>query len=198
MVECRYCGEMYHADPERVGARCRRCREPLYERREAARPTDEATPVGQCAVHPNNAAVGVCQRCGTYMCALCRTRWHDRALCPACVLRALDEKEVKPEDVKAHRRQAMLALVFGVGAWTLVLVGFIVPLVSRGGNQGLIVMAGLLGVASFLPSLFGIGQAVAAIRARGSRMIMATFGLVLSGSHLGTTLGLAIVALWHR
>src|SRR4051812_35197337 len=109
MVECRYCGEIYYADAERVGARCRRCHEPLYERREAARATDEATPVGQCAAHPNNAAVGVCQRCGTYMCALCRTRWHDRTLCPACVLRALDEKEVKPEDVKAHRRQAMLA-----------------------------------------------------------------------------------------
>src|SRR5262245_43066849 len=123
MVECRYCGELFYGDPERVGARCRRCREPLYERRDPHHAAHEPVPTGaRCATHPNNPAVGTCQRCGTYVCGVCRTRWQDRALCLACLARALDVKEVRPEEVRAHRRQALLALTFGATAWGLVLV----------------------------------------------------------------------------
>jgi hypothetical protein len=201
MVECRNCGEVYFGDADRLGARCRRCREPLYERREQARRPDEARPAGQCASHAHNPAVGVCGRCGTYICALCRTRWEDRPLCPACVVRALDAREVRPEDAKAHRRQALLAVVFGLSAWALVLLCFLIPLLVRPSSttaQALILTAGLLGITSFVPSLFGVGQAAAAIRARGSRMVMATFGLVLSASHVGAALGFAMLVLWHR
>ena len=197
MIECRYCGEVYYTDPERVGARCRRCREALFERRDAGREPDEAVPSGQCATHPHSAAVGACQRCGTFMCAVCRTRWQERALCPACVVRALDEKEVRPEDLQAHRRQAMLAVVFGVSAWAMTLIGGIL-MVIRGATatQPLVILASLLCVAAFLPSFFGIGQGAAAIRARGNRLILATFGLALSATHIGLVFGLTLLALW--
>jgi hypothetical protein len=197
MIECRYCGEVFYADPERLGARCRRCREPLYERREAARDPSEPAPAGQCATHPRNPAVGTCQRCGTFMCAVCRTRWQERSLCPACALRAMEEKEVRPEDVKAHRRQATLAVVFGVSAWAMTLLGGLL-LVIRGTSptQPLIILASLLCLAAFLPAFFGIGQGAAAVRARGNRLILATFGLALSAAHVGLVFGLTLLALW--
>ena len=197
MIECRYCGEVFYADPERLGARCRRCREPLYERREAARDSGEPVPAGQCATHPRNPAAGACQRCGTFICAVCRTRWHERSLCPACVLRAMEEKEVRPEDVKAHRRQATLAVVFGVSAWAMTLLGGLL-LVIRGTSptQPLIILASLLCLAAFLPAFFGIGQGAAAVRARGNRLILATFGLALSCAHVGLVFGLTLLALW--
>jgi hypothetical protein len=202
MVECRHCGEVYWTDPERVGARCRRCREPLYERPQASRPPDEppAPGAGVCAVHPRNASVGVCQRCGTYMCAVCRTRWHDRALCLACLDRVIDAKEARPEDVRAHRRQAMLALLFGITAWALVLTSGVLLLLGVGGAgaYGMAMAAGLLTMSSLIPSMFGLGQAAAAIRTRGNRMIMATLGLVLSGSHVGILLGMMLVLIWPR
>jgi hypothetical protein len=195
MVECRYCGEVFYVDADRVGARCRRCREPLYERREGGRDPREPVPSGQCAAHPRNPAAGVCERCGTFICAVCRTRWHGRALCPACVTRVMDEKEARPEQAQAHRRQALLAVVFGVSAWAMTLVGGLLPLLVRGGaSSGLLILGGLLTLAAFLPSLFGVGQAAAAIRTRGTRMIMATFGLVLSAAHVGIVSGVAILA----
>jgi hypothetical protein len=197
MIECRYCGEMFYADPDRLGARCRRCREPLYERRDAGRDANEPVPSGQCATHPRSAAAGACQRCGTFMCAVCRTRWQERSLCPACVLRAMDEKEVRPEDVKAHRRQALLAVVFGVSAWAMTLLGGLL-LAVRGTTptQPLIILASLLCLAAFLPAFFGIGQGAAAVRARGNRLILATFGLALSAAHVGLVFGLTLLALW--
>jgi hypothetical protein len=200
MVECRYCGEVFYADPGRFGARCRRCREPLYERREASMPLPIEGAAGACATHPHNPSVGTCQRCGTYMCAVCRTRWQDRMLCLACVERALDEKDKRPEDVSAHRRQAALGLSFGASAWGLVLAGFLLLFLLRNSANAATwqTIAGLLGLVSFLPALFGVGQAVSALRARGSRMVMATSGLVLSATHVGVVLGLVLAGLWQR
>ena len=37
-----------------------------------------------CATHPRNAAVTGCQRCGSFMCDLCRIDVDGRTLCPAC------------------------------------------------------------------------------------------------------------------
>lgn len=37
-----------------------------------------------CAAHPANVAVVNCQRCGVFMCALCRIDADEMALCPAC------------------------------------------------------------------------------------------------------------------
>ncbi|HVS29849.1 MAG TPA: hypothetical protein VMS98_00200 [Thermoanaerobaculia bacterium] len=37
-----------------------------------------------CASHARNAAVTSCQRCGSFMCALCRIDVDGRTLCPTC------------------------------------------------------------------------------------------------------------------
>jgi hypothetical protein len=39
---------------------------------------------GSCSIHPNNAAVAVCERCGDFVCHVCRTLIDGRMLCPHC------------------------------------------------------------------------------------------------------------------
>src|SRR5262245_18311541 len=109
--------------PVRASARCAYCHESRFEPSgpQVRSPGPED---GRCAIHPENAAVATCQRCGNYLCPICRTRWRDQALCIACVDRALDAKEQAPEETRAHRRQAILALVLGLGAWGVLLAGF--------------------------------------------------------------------------
>jgi hypothetical protein len=54
----------------------------------------EAGPAGgtPCASHAGNAAVGNCERCGLFVCALCRTEVAGQRLCPACFDRLAAEK----------------------------------------------------------------------------------------------------------
>ena len=42
---------------------------------------------------------------GKLICAVCRTRWEDEAVCPACLDRALD-LEPNPQLIKSQKRQA--------------------------------------------------------------------------------------------
>src|SRR5262245_4108631 len=200
MLECRSCGEPFYGDTDHLGARCPRCREPLYERPGPARRRPESAEEPACTVHPQNLAAGTCERCGNYLCRVCRTLWNDRAVCLACAERALETHEARPEEVRAHRRQAILAVVFGVSAWALVLLSGLLVAVGQGGGPtaGLVVLAALIILASFLPSLFGVGQGAAAVRARGDHMILATCGLVLSGLHLGGLVGLFLFGLWGQ
>jgi hypothetical protein len=44
-----------------------------------------------CAAHPRNAAVANCERCGSFICALCRIDVDDRSLCPTCFERLSTE-----------------------------------------------------------------------------------------------------------
>jgi hypothetical protein len=105
----------------------------------------------------------------------------------------MSEKEVRPEQADSHRRQARRAVVAGGLAWALTLLAAV--LILRGG-QGLFVWSGVLAMAAFLPSLFGVGQAVAAIRIRGRQLTLATVGLGLSACHVGLVSGLTLLALW--
>ena len=192
MRRCPSCHERLPADPARRGARCPHCRDPLYEEREPRR-RDE---VGSCAAHPGNPAADTCPRCGNYACAVCRTRWRDRWLCAACVDRALDAREAVPGEAAAHLRQAVLGLIFGALSWGVVLVALVIgAAATESKNIALIAVAGLLLMGSPLPAVFGVGQAAAAIRTRGDHMILATIGLVLSGLHVGTVIGLIAFSL---
>src|SRR5690349_1142982 len=113
MIRCPDCDERLPGDPDRYGARCPACREPLYDELPSRRLRLDA----QCAVHSNNVALGTCARCGNYLCVVCRTRWRERWLCAACVDLALERKEAVPALAAAHRRQAILGLVLGAGSW---------------------------------------------------------------------------------
>jgi hypothetical protein len=114
MARCPACKKLLRGSREDTGARCPHFREPLYEWH-----ADEEPRSGNslCAVHPGNLAVGTCQRCGNYLCQVCRTRWRERSLCVACVERSLEAGEASPEETRAHLRQAVL----GVGVRPLCL-----------------------------------------------------------------------------
>jgi hypothetical protein len=203
MIECQYCGEFLDKDADALGARCPRCREPLHERAGGPRLLVDGgrdAERGACAAHPDNAAVGTCQRCGNFVCRVCRTPWEGRGLCLTCAGRILEEREKKPEDAQVTRRQAVMSLTFGLLAWGLVLVGGLLGALG-GLNRAaaaLVILGTLLVLLSLLPAVFGVGQAVAAIRARGDRLILATWGLVLCSVHLGVLTGLPLVLLWRQ
>ena len=198
MFRCPACHDAIPGDRARVGARCPYCREPLYENPQAAaRAALEGPAAGRCAAHPNNPALGTCQRCGNFLCVVCRTRWRDRALCAACVDRALEANEAAPAAARIHFRQAVLATVLGVLSWIGIVLAFLV--ISQGANQGSQGLIGL-GVILFLatpgPAVFGVGQGAAALRDRGDHMILATIGLILSGLYAGLFVGTFTVLLW--
>jgi hypothetical protein len=203
MPLCPSCREMVSGKPEQVGARCPYCREPLFEPGGAAErapgPED-----GRCAEHPDSAAVGTCVRCGNYLCPVCQTRWREQALCIACVDRALENQEQTPEEARAHKRQALLALFFGLGAWGMVVLGLLVLGVgvllqsaNECGGAVLLIVGAIVFLGSPLLSVQGIGQGAAAIRTRGKHMILATAGLLISALHLGLLIGLLSSNLWQ-
>jgi hypothetical protein len=87
--------------------------------------------------------------------------------------------------------QAILAIVFGVAGWGIVILGFI--MVGAGVSSESVVLIGLGGMimlASPLAAIVGAGQGAAAIRARGDHMILATIGLLLSAFQIGAVVGL--------
>ena len=185
MALCPSCEYPIPDDRERVGARCPNCREPLYEPPERfGRPVREGE--GACGVHPECESVGPCGRCGTFMCETCRTKWRDQILCAACVDRAMESKEAAPEQSRTQLRQAILALSMGIGAWVLCLLGLLVAglgVEASGGRLEALIIWVLLATVALLAAagvaLFGMGQAAAVLRARGSHMILATIGLVI-------------------
>jgi len=95
VLRCLSCHEPLREEPERIGARCPHCRQPLFEDPRQAAPAAPAAGASVCATRPQNAAVGTCQRCGNFLCAVCRTRWRNQAVCIACVERALEAKEAR-------------------------------------------------------------------------------------------------------
>lgn len=193
MPRCRHCRSPLQRDPEDIGARCPRCREPLFERRGNPERMDEgAAPSGNlCAVHRRNLAPSTCLRCGNYMCPVCRTRFRARNLCPACVDRALESQESTPQDSRAHLWQAILAVVLGVAGWGITLVGIVlIGIGVESDSVPLVGIGGLVLLGSPLTAVAGVGLGACAIRTRGNHMIMATIGLLLSAFQIGVIIGL--------
>src|SRR5262249_22223483 len=134
-----------------------------------------------CAIHRRSRARGTCQRCGNYICQVCRTKLRGQMLCPACVERVLESQETTPQEARAHLWQAILAIVFGVAGWGVALLGIILAGVGvESESMVLVGLGGLTILASPVAAVLGAGQGAAAIRARGDHMIMATIGLLLS------------------
>jgi hypothetical protein len=198
MIECRHCRDYVSGDPEKIGARCPHCRMPLYERSPRNSYPVYRADGPRCGVHPSNPAVGPCPRCGTQMCVVCRTRWFDRPLCVACCVRARESREARPEEQKAHGRQAVLSVVFGLSGIILAVFGcLLLTMQGERPKPELAVLGALVVLTSFLPAFFGIGQGAAAIRARGPRMRLAASGLLLSSVQLGLLLGFLLLSVWN-
>lgn len=191
MAHCPSCDYPLPDDRERLGARCPNCRDPLYEH--PGRP-GRTVREGEaaCAAHPGSEAAGSCDRCGNFLCDVCRTVWRGQVICAACVDRALAANESAPEQARDQRRQALLGLACGTGAWVVTLG---VVALARwcasgwGAGTGLTLLLVALFGGSIAAAL-GLGQAAAALRARGRHMPAAALGLALSGLYLGTLIGL--------
>jgi hypothetical protein len=196
------CGERVQGEADEIGARCPRCRLPLYEDPRLAWGSPSGMADGsRCVAHPQNGAVGTCQRCGNFLCTVCRTRWRAQVVCIACVERALEAQEATPAEASAHFRQAILAVLFGAAAWLITLVGGGMLAAGATGKEMNPVLVGfgfLILMVTPFPALLGVGQGAAAIRARGNHMILATIGLLLSGLHTGVLIGLFSMAVWQN
>ena len=204
MPRCPTCRKYLSAGRDEIGTRCPNCREPLYER-----PFDDEWRLARagdnlCAVHPANAAVGTCRRCGNFACDVCWTRWRDKMWCAACVDRALETHEASPEDERTHLRQSLLGLGFGLASWIVCLLAFVIMAVGFAGGEGDKVNVAVVGFGVIalmgcpIFSVLGVGQAAAAIRTRGDHMILATAGLIVSGINVAVIVGLFGLAVWQE
>ncbi len=120
-----------------------------------------------CAAHPRNAAPGACERCGVFMCGLCRVDSDGLALCPACFNRlaredALPSLKLRFVDYGARASSAAaigflfclpLGLVAGPLAVYYAARGLRQPTETLGSKTG-IVFAGLIGFAEFALTAF--------------------------------------------
>jgi hypothetical protein len=200
MPRCRHCRTLLRRHPEDIGARCPRCREPLFEQAggpeqiasgETTLDVKEEATKGLCAIHRRSLARGTCQRCGNYLCPVCRTRLRGQTLCPPCVERVLETQEATPQEARAHLLQSILALVLGVAAWAVVVAGMIVIGVGASSESMVLIgVGGLILLVSPLAAVAGAGQGAAAIRTRGDHMILATIGLLLSAFQIAAVIGL--------
>lgn len=195
MVECRHCRRLFRDDPEHLGARCPSCRLPLYERAESARPP-LAPGMAACAVHPSRPSIAACRLCRTPLCQVCRTRWREQAVCPACIEKALGSPETAGDDPRLQRRQAVWSLVLGLAGWGLLLLGSLPLVLMSSAKKELAILSGLVILFSFVPALFALGQGTAGVRSRGDCLRLATTGLALSGSQLGMMIGLLLLKVW--
>jgi hypothetical protein len=197
MLECPHCYRIFRTNPEKLGARCPKCRMPLFERPPRRRPPDKN--LGPCAKHPDSPAVSKCVRCGKLLCTVCRTRWHEEATCPECIERSAAAGEPTPQETQRQQRQAWTGVVLAAIGWVL-LFSVAWPLVSLhavGSWPFLWVFLGtFLFFFSAVPALIALGQGAAAIRLRGPLKGLAGGALVASGLQLGVLVGVIVFNLW--
>ncbi|HXO42937.1 MAG TPA: hypothetical protein VN999_15920 [Thermoanaerobaculia bacterium] len=121
---CPHCGAPLLVELMAAGEqRCVACTRPFEAVpfsppvvRVVVRSVAEAGPDGAvaCALHPGNAAVANCSRCGVFMCGLCRVQIDGRELCPACFDRLAAEGAL-PSARSHFRNYRGLALLMSLG-----------------------------------------------------------------------------------
>lgn len=198
MIECPACYRVFRTHPENLGARCPKCRMPLFESSARKRQVDKE--LGACATHPDNPAVAECSRCQKRLCAACRTRWHQEAMCPACVDASLASDEPNPHERDHQFRLGLTSICCAMASWILLALTLLPYSTFRSGppNEHWVRAAGFCIFISLIPALVGLGQAASALRLRGVYAPLATWGLSLSGSQLGLVLGVLFLNLWHN
>ncbi len=175
---CPYCGAALHPEEMTAGEQlCFSCAE-SFEATPFSPPSPYLPPLAlaaagpaggtPCAVHAGNAAVGNCERCGLFVCALCRTEIPGQKLCPACFDRLTVEGKLPvlrtsfadlPGLAVLAGFGGLFFVVFGIltGPLTLVLAGLAVRQKQRGEGSGGwlgIVLACGLGIAQIGIGIF--------------------------------------------
>jgi hypothetical protein len=199
MIECPFCYRVFRQPPEKLGARCPKCRMPFYEDPAKRRKAPEKDH-GPCRQHPESASIANCSRCNAPVCQTCRTRWHEEAVCPQCVDNSLADDEPSPMEAQMQTKHAWFGVIFGIVAWALLL--FTIPMVIQfhNGTVKPIFLTGTycLFLGSMIPAVFGLGFAVSAVRLRGDFSKLAASGLICAGGQLGLILGIIVINLWHN
>lgn len=80
----------------------------------------------QCARHARNPAVAACERCGAFMCSLCRIEVSGQALCAACFdrVRADGSLDAARSTFRSWRTLGLHLALLGLVVWPLgVLIG---------------------------------------------------------------------------
>jgi hypothetical protein len=200
MLECPYCFRVFRTSPAQLGARCPKCRMPLFEGSGKRRRSDKES--GRCDRHATSPAVAVCARCQKQMCNTCRTRWHDELMCPLCVERSMAADEPGPQEGSRQFRQAWLSIGFALGGWSVLLLT-LWPLANfhdgaPARHEPMWTLALTFLFFSAVPALMALGQAASALRLRGRHLRVATWGLACAGGQLGLMLGLLLLNMWHN
>ena|ERR1043165_377124 len=199
MIECPYCYRVFRQAPEKMGARCPKCKMPLYEDPSKRRKNAEKD-YGPCSQHPDAAGIAKCIRCNALLCQSCRTRWQNEIVCPRCVEHSIADDEASPQEAQLQTKQAWMGVILALTGWMLLLMT-IAPYTTFHQQSVMKIMifgTYLFFLGSFIPAIFGLSHAIGAIRLRGDHMKLATCGLVAAGSHLGLALGIIILNLWHN
>ncbi len=199
MIECPFCYRVFRQPPEKLGARCPKCKMPLYEDPTKRRKTPDKD-LGRCEQHPDAPAMAKCARCDHPMCQACRTRWHEEPVCPRCVEESIADDEPSPREAQMQTKQAWVSVILSAVGW-LILLMTLVPYSSfpAGQVRGMVVfMTYLLFLGSFVPAVFGLGFAVASVRLRGDFGKLAACGLASTGLQLGLAIGLIVINVWHN
>lgn len=199
MIECPFCYRVFRQPPEKLGARCPKCRMPFYEdpaKRKKAAEKD----YGPCPQHPESGTVAKCSRCDTPVCAACRTRWHEEVVCPQCVDNSLADDEPSPLEAQMQTKQAWFSTIAAVFALLLLLMTFAPLAVFHTGTVQTTIrfLTYLFFFGSLLPAVVAVGFGIAAIRLRGSHGGLATFGLVIASAQVGVTFGILALGMWHN
>ncbi len=120
-------------------------------------------------------------------------------LCAACIERALGSNEATPEQAQAVFRQALSALLLGIGAWVLAVLAFLLFFVIAPSSEHTYFLFAVfvLGLVAAAPAVFSIGQSVAVLRIRSNHVLMATIGLTLSGLYVGVVIGVFMLGVWQ-
>ena len=196
MIECPFCYRVFRQPPEKIGARCPKCKMPLYED-PSKKKKDPEKDFGKCAQHPDAPTVAKCSRCDAPVCKSCRTRWHQEVVCPQCVDLSLLDDEPSPQEARLQMTQAWFAIGLAVCGWGFMLLT-LMPYHQGSASPTMKFFIYALYLGSFLPAIFGLGLAVAALRLRGDYGIVALCALVASGLHMGLAIGLIVLNLWHN
>ena len=70
-----------------------------------------------CFAHPEKRAVAACQKCGRFVCGLCRIEWGDALLCPACVSAA-----ERRTDLLVRSRMLYDTMALGIALLSVILL----------------------------------------------------------------------------
>lgn len=126
-VGCPRCGWALRHETLTSGSHvCTHCRKPFEVARfnpverhvVVAEVTVLDTASSPCARHARNLAVAACQRCGQFMCALCRIDTEGKSYCPGCFDRLTAEEALGSTVTRVKNHAGSSAACFMVSTLT--------------------------------------------------------------------------------